>query len=119
MSTKHAFINPNADGTDDTITRPSDWNEEHVFVQLHSEKTTNYTLLSTDEVIIFNGTAASVITMPDPTGNDGKEYSIINKYTSTANITFSRSINGDSTFALQPGEVINFMSDAVEYLVHK
>ena len=30
MSIKHAFTNPKSDGADATITRPSDWNADHV-----------------------------------------------------------------------------------------
>jgi hypothetical protein len=33
-SFKHAFTNPQADGPDATITRPSDWNAEHVLLGL-------------------------------------------------------------------------------------
>jgi hypothetical protein len=29
MGIKHVFVNPKADNADDTITRPSDWNEDH------------------------------------------------------------------------------------------
>ncbi len=30
MAVKHAFTNPKSDGADTTVTRPSDWNAEHV-----------------------------------------------------------------------------------------
>jgi hypothetical protein len=30
MTLKHAFVNPKADGGDATITRPSDWNADHI-----------------------------------------------------------------------------------------
>ncbi len=85
----------------------------------HSTKIDDYPLISSDQVVIFNITTSKVATLPDPTGNSGESHAIINKYSSTANLTFSRSINNDSSFALQPGEVINIMSDGTEYLIHQ
>lgn len=85
----------------------------------HTEKTGNYTLTSTDQVVIFNLSVAAVATLADPTGNSGKAYAVINKHTSTKNVTFSRSIDGAGSFALLPGENISIMSDGTEYLIYK
>lgn len=32
VTIKHAFVSPKADGPDDTLVRPSDWNDDHVVV---------------------------------------------------------------------------------------
>ena len=42
MTINHAFINLNADVTDDTITRPSDWNDDLIGT-LDLSNTTNST----------------------------------------------------------------------------
>ena len=80
---------------------------------------TNYTLLDNDDIVIFNITSASIATLSDPTLNVGKTYRIVNKYTSTDNLTFSRNINGDSGFVVMPATTVNIVSDGVEYLVHE
>ena len=85
----------------------------------HTTKIASYTLLVSDQVIIFNITSAAVATLPDPALNNGIAFDIINKYSSTKNVTFSRSINNDGAFALQPLEVVNIFSDGIEYLIHK
>jgi len=82
-------------------------------------ETDNYTLVVTDEVVGFNITVTKVATLPDPTANSGQVYSIFNKYTSTANLTFSRSIDGDSSLALTAGESVTIISDGTEYLMYE
>jgi len=82
-------------------------------------ETDNYTLVVTDEVVGFNITVAKVATLPDPTANSGQVYSVFNKYTSTANLTFSRSIDGDSSLALTAGESVTIISDGTEYLMYE
>jgi hypothetical protein len=85
----------------------------------YREETGNYTLVNGDNVVIFNITTDTTATLIDPTKNPGKEYAIINKYTSTKKVTFNYSLNGDSSFKLRPKEVVNIISDGTEYLVHK
>lgn len=87
--------------------------------ELLVEKTASYTFTAIDEVVVFNITTDAVATLPDPTGNRLKKYAILNKYTSTADLTFSRPIDGDSDFALEAGEVINIKSDGTEYLIDR
>jgi len=82
-----------------------------------SEQTGNYTLLSTDIGIVFLISSNAIATLLDPTGNTKQVFYITNKYTSTANVTFSRNIDGDSSFTLLPGETISIQSDGTEYLV--
>lgn len=36
---RHKLVNPKADGTDATITRPSDWNDDHIAPFLTSNPT--------------------------------------------------------------------------------
>jgi len=86
-------------------------------VEATATKTGSYVLTNTDEAIIFNVTSAVIATLPDPTANTGQRFTILNKYTSTADVTFTRSINGDSSFALAAGEQITIRSDGTEYLL--
>ena len=81
--------------------------------------TDNYVLLSTDITVIFNITSLKTATLPDPTGNIGKTFSIVNKYTSTQDVKFSRNINGSSIFRLLPAENLTIMSDGTEYLIYE
>lgn len=79
----------------------------------------DHTLLPEDNIVIFDIPIAAIATLPDPTGNEQKAYSVLNKYTSVGHLTFSRTINGDGLFALKPNEVINIISDGTEYLMHQ
>jgi len=83
------------------------------------EKADNYTLTATDEVVVFDITTDKIATLPDPTTNTGQVYSIVNKYSSTANLTFSRTIDGDATLSLIAQENITIISDGTEYLVYE
>lgn len=87
-------------------------------------KTDDYTLTTSNEVVIFTISSNKIATLPDPTvlsdptlSGTEKPYLIVNKYTSTANITFSRSIDGDASFELMPGESISTISDTTEYVI--
>ena len=80
----------------------------------------NYTVLATDEVVVFSITASnSLATLIDPTTNSGQVFSLVNKYSSTKTLTFSEDIDGDSTLALVAGENITIISDGVEYLIYE
>ena len=66
MATKHAFVNLNADVTDDTITRPSDWNDEHVINLTVVRTSSDYTLTSANEMLIVNASGGDrTVTFPD------------------------------------------------------
>jgi len=84
---------------------------------LTGSQTGDYTFLSTDARIEFLITVAAAATLPDPTLVRGKEYNIINNYSSLANVTFNYSILGDSTFELMPCESIDVYSNGTEYMV--
>lgn len=84
----------------------------------YTAKTSSYTLLETDTIVEFTITSDAVATLPDPTGiEDGKRYSIINHYSSTRGLTFSRPINGNDFFILSPEESIDIYSNGTEYVV--
>lgn len=46
MGIKHAFTNPKSDGADTTVTRPSDWNADHVVVTVSATLTGAVTIAS-------------------------------------------------------------------------
>lgn len=76
----------------------------------------DYTLLTSDGRIEFNIALPALATLPDPTTNARKQYYIINHYESTKDVSFSRTINGDSSFALTPNESIDIYSNGTEYM---
>ena len=82
-----------------------------------SKKTASYTVVATDKIVQFTLSSSAIATLSDPALNSGSGFSIINHYSSTANLTFSRSINGDSSFALMAGESIDIYSNGTEYMV--
>ncbi len=86
---------------------------------LFKETTGDTGIVIGDEVIIFNIASPAIATLPDPTTNQGHGYSIVNKYTSTSKVTFSRNINGDASFFLVSEESVTILSDGVEYLVYE
>ncbi|MGI8542053.1 MAG: hypothetical protein ACR2MD_01070 [Aridibacter sp.] len=67
MAVKHKFTNPQVDGTDDTIVRPSDWNDEHFIETLAETPDANTRLLIHSQTVgavngldIAHSTAQSV-----------------------------------------------------------
>jgi hypothetical protein len=82
-----------------------------------SEATGDYTVSRVDEIIEFSISVSATATLPIPTSNKGKLYSVINKYDSTANVNFSESLSNDGAFQLQPDESIDFYSNGTEYIV--
>ena len=79
----------------------------------------NGTVLPTDEVVIFDISIATIATLPDPTKFAGLVFSIVNKYTSTENLTFSENINGSSTFSLTPQQNVSILCDGTEYIIYE
>lgn len=51
MAVKHAFTNPKSDGADHTVTRPSDWNADHV--------------VDASIVAVFDGGASAITGTPE------------------------------------------------------
>jgi len=113
--------------TDVSTVEPSHSVDGELWIDLNSTGTTNntktikilttdYTVLSSDYVLVFDITSNSLCTLPDPTGNVGAVYDILCKYSATANVTFSENIDGDSSYTLTPGEVVNIISDGTEYI---
>jgi len=66
MPTKHAFINLNADVSDDSITRPSDWNDGHVINLGIVSTSDDYTLTAANEMLIVDASnGVKYVTFPD------------------------------------------------------
>lgn len=79
------------------------------FGAYYTNKTTNYTLTSTDSTVVFNG-ASLTCTLPDATYHaKSREYTIKND-NATA-LTFSGSIDGTNSITLAQGRTINIRSD--------
>jgi len=82
-----------------------------------SQKTGAYTVVSGDEIVVWLISSTALVTLPTASTVTGETFWIVNKYTSTANLTFSVSLDGDSVFELKPGESISIVSDGTEYIV--
>jgi hypothetical protein len=66
MPAKHAFVNPHEDSPDDTITRPSDWNDDHVINLAIVRTSEDYTLTSNNEMLIVDASGGDkTVTFPD------------------------------------------------------
>jgi len=78
---------------------------------------TNYILLETDRRVQAKVTSDITITLLDPSTNTGQDYRFINHYSSTANVTFSRTIDGVSSPYISPGDSIVIYSNGTEYLI--
>ena len=85
MPITHTFVSAKEDGDDETLVRPSNWNAEHIgepdllaLVLALASKTSNYTVLSTDCVILCDASGgAFTITLPALSAvSDGKVYHI-------------------------------------------
>src|SRR5262245_14776323 len=66
-SLKHKFVNPQADGTDATVTRPSNWNADHdLWLGRRSVTAATDTLLDADHLCLvqYNSASAVAVTLP-------------------------------------------------------
>jgi len=83
-----------------------------------TNKTTSYTLLATDDFVIFNGTSLTA-TLPTVVGNSGKSFEIknINISQLTINTTSSQTIDGDLTLNLLQYEVLKIISNGSNWLI--
>lgn len=83
-------------------------------------KSTNYTLLTTDSVILASG--AITLTLPTAVGVAGKVYTVKKTDTSTStivvNTTSNQTIDGEATTTLNdPYESFDFVSDGANWLI--
>lgn len=86
--------------------------------------TANSAIGFSDEVILFTGTSAATVTLPDATGATGRVYWIKNASTLlpvptlAINTTSSQTLDGVTTWALdEPNEVIRVVSDGSNWQV--
>lgn len=75
------------------------------------------TIDDSSEVVIMDVSVLSTVTLPNVANNAGSKFSVINKYTSTANVEFSENINGNGSYALASGDSVSIISDGSEYLI--
>jgi hypothetical protein len=81
---KHRFVSAVADGPNAALVRPqSNWNDAHIFGI--SQKTGNYQLLITDDLIWV--TAVATITMPNPSSCSGQPFRIQNAIAAGGTVT--------------------------------
>lgn len=101
MAIKHQYVSTKPDQRDDTDVRPSDWNADHVVELEYITKTTDYTITSTDEVILVDASSGNItITLPALSSVD-KQVVRIKKISGGGIVTItpngSDTIDNDST----------------------
>jgi hypothetical protein len=88
-----------------------------------SFSTTSETVLSTDYTLLFTGTSACTLTLPDATAWPGRIINVKNTKTGTVPVltiatTASQTIDGAATWLLDdPNETINLVSDASNWKI--
>lgn len=100
--------------TNKTITEPvTTWGQ--------STKTANYTLVLTDDVILFNISSAATATLPTAASASGKKFFIVNRPDSTADATIdpdsAELIVGAATYVLAPGDSAIAFSDGTRWVI--
>src|ERR1051326_3519725 len=92
-------------------------------INSRSFSTTSETVLSTDYTLLFTGTSACTLTLPDATAWPGRMINVKNTKTGTVPIltvatTASQTINGAATWLLdEPNETISLVSDASNWKI--
>ena len=77
MGIRHNYVSSKADKADDSLVRPSDWNDDHVIELYLYETSQNYTALTTDEVILANTNISNItVTLPNLQDVDNRIYHI-------------------------------------------
>ena len=106
MAVKHLFVSQVEDVTDNSLVRPSDWNDDHViedgtnFNRAYVSKSANYTITSSDYYVEAT-TAGVTMTLPAaPT--IGREYHVDNSSSGNVFVTGSQTINNESTQTVPP-----------------
>ena len=76
-------------------------------------KTTNYTLVSTDHIIVANNSSTFTLTLPAASSNSSREYILKNKGTATVTIdaTSSGLLDGQNTTTIPQYSAITVISD--------
>lgn len=86
-----------------------------------SPQTAGYTLVLTDDIVLFNISSGAAATLPTAASASGLRYTIKNKTTSSANLTAtgngSETIDGSNTYVLIPGDSIDVVSDGTAWHV--
>jgi hypothetical protein len=84
-------------------------------------KTANYTLLTTDDVVIANANGGSfTLTLPAAAGNTGKLFRIKRRdsaYASANTVTISGNLDGAARILYTQNEQVEFLSDGTNWLV--
>ncbi len=100
---KHLFSNTHGDGSDLTLTKPSDWNAFHVYGV--TPVSVNTTLDATfDHILATAGAGGITLTLPTAVGIAGRPYHIkkVDSAAGTVVIatTSSQTIDGFATYTL-------------------
>jgi hypothetical protein len=87
----------------------------------YATKTANYTLVSADELVVFNG-ASLTATLPDPTGYDmnGHIFTVKNINASALTVVSagtSKTIDGAASASIPQWGSLEFVSDGTQWLV--
>jgi len=117
-SLTHAFVSAIADGTDATLVRKTNWNDDHDFwLGYRSVTTTADTLANSDHlsVVVYNSVAAVAVTLPAPAGGNmpsGWTTKLRNISSGVVTVTGGggATINGSASQALNQGDTLELFS---------
>jgi hypothetical protein len=99
---KHKFVSAIADGTDTTLVRPSNWNDEHdLWLGYRSVTGTTDTLAQTDHIslVSYNNAAAIAVSLPAPSGGNfglGWKVKLRNLGGGVVTVSPASTVNGSS-----------------------
>jgi hypothetical protein len=112
-SIHHRFVSAISDGTDATLVRPSNWNDDHdLWLGFRSVTTTSDTLANADHlsIISYNNAGAIAVTLPAPSGGNfplGWKVKLVNLGLGGVTVTPASTINGSATaVSLAQGEAL-------------
>src|SRR5215831_7881887 len=118
-SLTHAFVSAIADGTDATLVRKSNWNDDHDFwFSYRGVTTTTDTVAHSDHLgtVAYNSVTAVAATLPAPSGgNMPSGWTTLLRNISTGLVTVTGSggatINGNASQTLSQGDAVELFSN--------
>jgi hypothetical protein len=117
-SLKHKFVSAVADGTDATVWRPSNWNDDHdCWLGMRAATGTSDTIANSDHLtfIRYTNTGAVAVSIPAPSGGNmpsGWTTQLKNVSSSALTLTGTAcTINGAPSITLTQGESLQLFSD--------
>lgn len=117
LTVTHPFVSAIADGVDNTLVQPSDWNANHTIsgalLTATALKTTNYTAVVNDLVLCNTSGGAFTVTLPaTPSTGDTVGIYDVNGTFVTYNLTVGR--NGSTIQGIAADLILNINSTYLE-----